>query len=409
MEELKSQKLEDAAMFDKMFKNVDFLVGDKIFYNHSLYPYDKTVCEFLNKFSLELSKKKYNKYSDLKALSFWCRKSNIEKLKKNFNYNEIKKGKGLIFHVTPSNVPTNFVYSLIFGLVTGNSNIIKVPSKKFIQIDIICYILKKLTNSKKFNKIKKLITILRFKEKNDLMRYLSKICDVRIIWGGNKSIRTIREFPLQERAHELTFADRYSICLLNADEIKKLKNFDLKALVKNFFNDTYLFDQNACSSPHMILWKGKNTKSARKIFWLELSKLLKKSYIIPEKASIDKFSKFCVDTVKLNNIKFQERYENHIYTFFLGKLEKDIDTLKGKWGYFYEYEIKNFNKLNNIVGKKCQTLTYYGISKKILHSIFKKDIKGIDRVVPVGRALDMSLNWDGFDINNSLTRVIDIK
>ena len=34
---------------------------------------------------------------------------------------------------------------------------------------------------------------------------------------------------------------------------------------------------------------------------------------------------------------------------------------------------------------------------------------GIDRIVPIGSALDISLNWDGFDLNKSLTRVIEIK
>ena len=35
----------------------------------------------------------------------------------------------MIFHITPSNIPTNFAYSFIFGLLTGNSNIVKVPTK----------------------------------------------------------------------------------------------------------------------------------------------------------------------------------------------------------------------------------------------------------------------------------------
>ena len=49
---------------------------------------------------------------------------------------------GLVFHITPSNIPTNFAYSLLFGLLTGNSNIIKVPTKIFPQIEIISSTLK---------------------------------------------------------------------------------------------------------------------------------------------------------------------------------------------------------------------------------------------------------------------------
>ena len=28
---------------------------------------------------------------------------------------------------------------------------------------------------------------------------------------------------------------------------------------------------------------------------------------------------------------------------------------------------------------------------------------------PIGQALEMSLNWDGYDINNTLSRVVEIK
>ena len=45
-----------------------------------------------------------------------------------------KLGLGLAFHITPSNIPTNFAYSLIFGLLSGNSNVVKVPSRNFTQI-----------------------------------------------------------------------------------------------------------------------------------------------------------------------------------------------------------------------------------------------------------------------------------
>ena len=140
-----------------------------------------------------------------------------------------------------------------------------------------------------------------------------------------------------------------------------------------------------------------------------MNQQVEKNYSIPEKASFDKFNKFCVDAAKLINVKFQEKYNTNIHTIFLNKIDKEVDNLKGKWGYFYEHEIKNLDNLKNIVNKKYQTLTYYGFKKERLKSIFKNDIKGIDRVVPIGQALDISLNWDGFDINNSLTRVVDIK
>ena len=48
------------------------------------------------------------------------------------------------------------------------------------------------------------------------------------------------------------FSDKFSLCLLNSDDIVKLDEDEMNLLTKKFYNDTYLIDQNACSSPHLI-------------------------------------------------------------------------------------------------------------------------------------------------------------
>ena len=133
------------------FKNkVNYLVGKRKVLNESSIPYNENICNFITEFSKELNNNKFSKdFPDIKTLAFWCRKKNILNLKKKFISNKTRVGLGLIFHITPSNIPTNFAYSLIFGLITGNSNIVKVPSKKFEQISIICDALNKVLNKKK--------------------------------------------------------------------------------------------------------------------------------------------------------------------------------------------------------------------------------------------------------------------
>ena len=68
------------------------------------------------------------------------------------------------------------------------------------------------------------------------------------------------------------------------------------------------------------------------------------------------------------------------------------------------------DELKKIVNKKYQTLTYFGIDSKLLKNfIIKNKLKGIDRIVPVGQSLDISLTWDGYDIISTLSRGIEIK
>ena len=39
----------------------------------------------------------------------------------------------------------------------------------------------------------------------------------------------------------------------------------------------------------------------------------------------------------------------------------------------------------------------------------RNNLLGIDRVVPIGKALDISLIWDGYDVIDSLSRTITLE
>ena len=401
-------------MYSLNSKDIEYLVGKNIVKSISLRPFDNLVFEFLKEFSKNLLKnKKYRKYTDIVALAFWCSSYNLNKLKENYDDSQTRFGRGLIFHVTPSNVPTNFVYSLIFGIISGNSNIVKVPTNKFIQIDIICAELNKILKKKKYFKIKALITILRYKdnEKNLISEKLSKICDLRIIWGGDKTINSLREFKIQPHASDITFGDRYSLSIINTDKINRINKNDLRVLIKNFFNDTYLVDQNACSSPHIILWYSKKSiQKAPKKFWTELNKKTNIDYSLPEIAVIDKYTNLCKDFALNEDVQKHTSYSSNLITLKLKKLKNGLENFRGKWGYFYEYELRDLSELSKIINKKFQTLTYYGFSKNELINFLKSNnFQGIDRVVPIGQALNMDLNWDGYDIISSLSRKVIIK
>ena len=391
-------------------RNFEYLVGNGNISQKPMQPYDELICNFIGELSIELNLSPLsNKYSDIKALAFWCRKKNIINIKKNFISNETRLGLGLVFHITPSNIPTNFAYSLIFGLITGNSNIVKVPSQKFEQVKIICRAINKVLK-KKYKTLRKMILIVRYTNNDNYTRKISSICNARIIWGGDNSIRNIRKFEINQRSLDIAFADRYSFCAMGTMEILKLNNNQIQRLVEKFYNDTYLVDQNACSSPHLILWLGRNVVKARKKFWKNLYVYVDKKYHLTEIASIDKYTQLCRDILSLKNMKKYERYGNSIYTIQLNHLDKELHNLRGKWGFFYEYEINNLNKIKNYINNKYQTLTYFGLNKNILKDfILKNKLQGIDRVVPVGQALDISFFWDGYDLNRILTRVVDIK
>lgn len=375
--------------------------------NKPIRPFDDLVINFLNDFQKKISKTNINnRYTDISALVFWLRKQHLFKIKKNYEDGNIRIGLGIAFHITPSNMPLNFFYSYILGLLSGNVNFVKIPNKNFDQIKIIDTILTELFCKKKYNTIKKMSIFIRYSRNNKIISEISNICNVRIIWGGDSAITEIRKNILLPKSREITFSDRYSCSLINANKLSKLKENDFKNLCRSFFSDGYLIDQNACTSPHLILWLGKNQKIKKK-FWNEVYKIVLKNYDLPEIGSLDKYTLFCSDLIN-NKIRKNNKINSYLYVNQLISLPKDITSLRGKWGYFYEYKLKNLDEIVQIINEKFQTVSCFGFdNKRIVNLLVNNNSLGVDRVVPIGQAHVMNLKWDGYDMINSLSRIIN--
>lgn len=392
--------------------SIKYLVGSHQVNSNSQKPYDSLVIDFLGELSNELIRNRLaKKFTDVLALAFFCRKKNINLIKKKFfKINNPRLGLGLIFHITPSNIPTNFAYSLIFGLLTGNSNIVKVPNKPFEQIKIICHSLNKVLEKKIFYKLKQKILIMRYDRNDEFTKKISSKADARIIWGGDQTINELRKFPIKPRGIDIPFSDRFSISLLNSSKVNKLNKYQINKLIINFFNDTYSVDQNACSSSHIILWYGKEKIKAKYKFWNNLTELVKTKYRPPQISTIDNYTQLHQDFLNLKEIKKYKIYEKCLYVLDLKEINQNLTQLKRKWGFFYQYDLTNFSEIKKIINKRLQTLTYFGFDKNFFKKfIIKEEINGIDRIVPIGEALNIGLTWDGFDLNKILTREIVIK
>ena len=374
-----------------------------------LRPFDSVIIDFLNKIYLDLNKIKFTKEtSGLAALSFWLRNQNINKLSEDYKKFIINRMPiGIVFHITPSNTPLNFFYSYLFGIITGNINIVRVPSKNFFELNIILKIIENILKIKKFKQIKLKTYFVRYDKDSNFTKIFSSFCDLRLIWGGDETINKIRKIPIPAKSREITFSDKYSCCIINSEKILKLNKNEILRVIQNFYNDGFFFDQNACSSPHIIFWLGKNVKAARNIFWEELEIYTRSKYDLPAIGSVDKFTQYCHD---LQNFKIKNiiNLNNFSYNFFLENLPQEIDSLRGKWGYFYEYDLKKINYLNKFITSKFQTVTYYGFQyKTILKNVINNTSNGVDRIVPLGSAHSMNHYWDGYDMIISLTRVIN--
>ena len=397
-------------MLIKTSSNIDKLILNLALKNKPLKQFDNLVVQFLEEFHahLDILAKKTH-LEDLIAFSFWLRPKNIKNLKLKYQDGSTRIGYGIAFHITPSNMPINFIYSYVFSLLAGNINIIRVPSKNYIQIDFLMEALSKVFKKKKYKKIKDMSHFINYDKTKKYTVDFSSVCDLRIVWGGDSTINEIRKIPIRSNSKEMVFSDKYSVSLINSDQVLKSSKLELIRLAKAFFNDGYLVDQNACSSPHLIFWIGKNKNSTLVKFWNEVEKFASTKYDLPQIGAIDKFNSLCNDLLSheiKNNI---ERKNNYLHHLMLNKIPNDITTLRGRWGYFYEYKIEKIENLTKLVDKKFQTISYFGVNKgDIINSLIDHNCLGVDRVVPIGRAHAMDNIWDGYDIINSMSRIISV-
>ncbi len=374
-------------------------------------PFNNQSIDFLSDFSKELKKeKKIYKFPDLIYLVFWTSYKKIEEAKKKFLSRNIRLGRGLIFHICPSNVPTNFIYSFFFGLLSGNSNIVKVPSKAFPEKNIILFIINKLFKKKKYSGLKNSNFFIPFAEKIENTQKISSICDGRVIWGGDKTINEVRKIWIPERAIELTFADRYSLSILNLNKLRKTKDHEIKLIAKKFFYDSYMMNQSACNSPHFVFWVGKKNNNLQQKFWKELNYIVEQKFILDESVVLNKYSNLIKNMIDQKNFQNIKLFKNNLYVVNPNKNIKNIENVRGISGIFFQKNIASIIELKKFITKKCQTVTYFGLNKKQIESfVLKNNLFGIDRVVPIGKALDINLVWDGYDVIDSLSRTIALE
>jgi hypothetical protein len=172
-------------------------------------------------------------------------------------------------------------------------------------------------------------------------------------------------------------------------------------------------DQNACSSPQFLLWYFQNEKlieKAKQIFWNAVNDKVLNDYDLSAKSSVDKLTWMCLDLVKRDEVIEVNVLKNNINRVQINSLPKSILELKGKYGYFYEYSTCYLNIIETLMDTKIQTLTYFGVEKdKLFDIVYNAGNIGIDRIVPIGSALEMGIIWDGYDMIYSLTKIIDLK
>ncbi|MCR4818815.1 MAG: hypothetical protein K5841_07660, partial [Fretibacterium sp.] len=334
---------------------VDFLIGSEKVINVPLPACSDEALAFVSGLSAHLMKLQEARiYPDIAALAFWGRRAGLERMKQNCPESAQRLGRGLCFHVAPGNIPVNFAFTFLFGVLAGCANIVRLPARDFPQTSVLLKAIKDVLTD--FPEIARRTAFVRYPANNDITAEFSRIADARMIWGGDRTIASIRSLPTPPRCVDLCFADRYSLCILDGNAVLEAGDEKIKRLAEGFYNDTYLMDQNACSSPQLILWLN-DSKAARNCFWEAVRITAEKKYPLQAAVCVDKYVHACRDAIEQTGAHLT-RQTNLLYRVELAALDDSVEQCRGRGGYFYEYSLDNSGELCAVVTDKYQTVTY---------------------------------------------------
>lgn len=377
-------------------------------------PFDENTVDFLQSLSLQfLSNLKSRSFPELVALGYWLRRANVSILKQDFKkYTPgcaVRLGKGLVFHIAPSNVDTIFVYSLVISLLSGNKNVVRISTKNSDQILLLIELINICLENPSYLKIRDALRVIQYDHSEELNSYFSDNCDLRIIWGGDNSIRSIRNSPLRPHAVDITFTNKFSLAIVDVDGWAALPADKKDDQAKKFCTDVTTFNQNACSSPRMVVWLGGNTQersTSKNDFWNRVRLHWKHDETV-QAADFSNRLLYMQSHMIEHGSSLAGAVEDDIYRLSITHATRADNIEFSGSGVFLELEIDNLNELTTIIDRKVQTISVAGFGNRELKQVFSELLPlGIDRIVPFGRALDFHPIWDGYNLWESFSRLV---
>jgi hypothetical protein len=373
---------------------------------------DERVVDFLVKFARKLlAPAVARRYPELASLGFFLRRGEIAKA---LSTTDTKDGvlrfpRGLVFHVPPANVDTIFVYSWALSALAGNPNVVRVSSRSAGAASTVVDALNEAL-AEAHPIIAQTQRMVTYGRDDVVTAALSAACELRVIWGGDRSVNELRKHPLAANARDLTFPDRASFAAVSVDGWLAATPEQRRDAVIGFYNDSYWFDQAACSSPRTLFWVGDDTaaRGCREEFRGLLGEVVaSKNFVVEPAMAVQK--RVSAYGVAAQGHATEIRFDgNAVATIELA----DPSSLPREWlgvGTFPQATLSTLDEFARVVQRKDQTLSAFGFSRDALvefaHTVAGR---GIDRIVPFGSALSFAAIWDGYDLLGEFSRLTTV-
>lgn len=378
-------------------------------------PFDSRAVQFVKRFSQRLlTAKGIRVHPELAALGHWFRGANLDQLAQKYptdTGDALVLGRGLAFHVAPSNVDSVFMYSWLLSLLAGNVNVVRVSQKASAAQTFLISVLAQTLAEEVGAPVQGRIVLLTYPHDDAITGALSNACQLRVVWGGDATVRTLRAIPLRPTATEICFPDRFSACAIEAEALLALDDLALAQLASRFYNDAFWFAQQACSSPRLVAWVGSQDciDAARARFWPALEHELWRRQ--PENSEAMSMARVAASFEYAGAALARPEGalgltpDQPLRLTLERPLNEAAKALHCGNGLFLELYLPELVELAAQLSDKEQTLAVHGFTRAQLQALaLALPARAVDRIAPIGEALSFAPVWDGQDLITVFSR-----
>ncbi|MBJ7549131.1 acyl-CoA reductase [Marinomonas ostreistagni] len=323
----------------------------------------------------------------LKALGFWLREAQLRQWQQEYANDDrtILAPVGRVFIVSPSNVEGLFAYSWALSYLMGNQTVVRVSEQLTDDQQALFALLESLDKQTAGLSEQAFIS---YDKRSDWTQTLSQWCQLRMLWGSDQSIESIRQIVLPAQAQEWVFPDRYSVSVLHLTDADIPR---LSKLSEGFARDVSTYQQQACASPKWVFWY-QTDKALQQRFWQAVNVHLDNAFPKNERLVASQY--LCALGGK------QVFYDN----ICIVEAPRILGIEQSLIGIVGQSQINAMKAIADELPDNLQSMSVYGLNKE--NKIELACLSSVRQFSQLGQALNFDKVWDGIDLASVFSKKI---
>lgn len=307
--------------------------------------------------------------------------------------------RGIVVHWLAGNVPTLGLLSLLSGILTKNANIVRIPSKSD---GLLAELMAHLNGLGALHAVvADTVAVIRYNHvETGVAESVSRIADVRIIWGGDESSAAIKALPCKATCTDLVFPDRTSFIVVGKSYLAPEK---LAAVTRLIAHDASVFEQKACASPHTIFLDVDDDKEVGKFCQALLNAMQKMLKTIPKRPPSQNEVQVILNLRAQYDMFYEAWYFQGTEFSILSDDKTQLGPPVGNRT-IYVRKLPAMDELAFVLPVNIQSVGLACDADEFEFLTLRLGLAGVHRFTPMGAMTSFEIPWDGFMVPQYLVR-----